>query len=218
MSTFGNFTVSRAGTKTVTGPAGTPVVYGANEPAFEYNNDLSFRGVNTGDTDIWLADASTLIGQTEGTIYARVNLALSSIDAPILTLSNGSDQNKIQLDRTTDNRIRLTVITAGVSQASIQTGTGQSGELLIVVGYKVNDFVLYVNGAQIGTDSSGTIPATTHIGMGINVLEALYFGQVEEEFDDYDLNFNGGANMTDAFATLAVYKLRLSNTDISNIA
>ena len=72
---FGDFSVSRAGTKTVTGSDGNPVTYPPNFPAFEFNaGGASYRGVNTGDTDIWLPNASSVIGQTEGTILFTINL------------------------------------------------------------------------------------------------------------------------------------------------
>ena len=214
---FGDFSVSRAGTKTVTGSDGNPVTYPPNFPAFEFNaGGASYRGVNTGDTDIWLPNASSVIGQTEGTILFTINLALSSINAPILSFV-GLSGNYITFSRTSDNRIVYTVTAGGVVQASIQTGTGQSGTLNIGAAYATNDFVLYVNNVQIGTDSYGTVPATSLIGMGINALEVLTFNEVDETFGAYDVAF-GGENMNDAFASLATFTTRLSNAQISSYA
>ncbi len=34
----------------------------------------------------------------------------------------------------------------------------------VALAYKANDFALYVNGALIGTDNSGSVPAMSRIG------------------------------------------------------
>jgi hypothetical protein len=208
---FGDFAVLRPTPKTALGPEGLTVTYPADFPAFEWNANGTFRGVNTGDTDIW-RDDSTKIGQTEGTIIFTVNLALSSINAPILSFI-GTGGNSIIFSRTSDNRIVYTVTAGGVVQTSIQTGTGQSGTLDVRAAYATDDFVLYVNKAQIGTDSSGTVPATSIIGVGINALQTQTFGEIDETFGAYDVAF-GGENMTDAFFKLVTFTTRKTNAQI----
>jgi hypothetical protein len=217
MSTFGNFTVTRPTSKTVTGADGNPVTYPPNFPAFEFYNDGTYRGVNTGDTDITLSFASSNIGQTQGTIYLKIDLTLSSIDAPILTLIGANYDDKIEFRRTTDDRIVFTVTNGGVAQASIQTATNQSGELKIVGAYDEDDFVLYVNDTLIGTDTSGTVPATSMIAIGSDGLQAIPWSLLDINWSSYDLNWSGGGNMNDAFASLALFKTRLRNTEILNL-
>jgi hypothetical protein len=215
---FGDFTVTRPTSKTVTGADGNPVTYPPNFPAFEWNLDGTYRGVNTGDTDITLSFASSIIGQTQGTIYLRIDLTLSSIDAPILTLIGANDDDKIEFRRTTDDRIVFTVTDGGVTQASIQTATNQSGELKIVGAYDEDDFVLYVNDTLIGTDTSGTVPATSTIAMGSDGFQAIPWSLLDVDWDSYDLDWSGGGdNMDDAFASLALFQTRLSNTEILNL-
>jgi hypothetical protein len=61
----------------------------------------------------------------------------------------------------------LVIFTADVQQVSILSSAYAVGQRIKVgVGYKVNDFVLYINGVQIGTDNSGTVPATSRIDIG----------------------------------------------------
>jgi len=215
---FGDFAVTRPTSKTVTGSDGNPVTYPPNFPAFEWNPDGSYRGVNTGDTDITLSFASSLIGQAQGTIYLKIDLTLSSIDAPILTLIGANEDDKIEFRRTVDDKIVYTVTDGGVVQASIETATNQSGELKIVGAYGEDDFVLYVNDVQIGTDASGTVPATSTIAMGSDGLQAIPWSLLDADWDGYDLNWSGGGdNMDDAFAFLTLYQTRLSNTEILNL-
>jgi hypothetical protein len=215
---FGDFAVTRPTSKTVTGADGNPVTYPPNFPAFEWNLDGTYRGVNTGDTDITLSFASSNIGQAQGTIYLRIDLTLSSIDAPILTLIGANDDDKIEFRRTTDDRIVFTVTDGRVAQASIQTATNQSGELKIVGAYDEDDFVLYVNDTLIGTDTSGTVPATSTIAMGSDGFQAIPWSLLDVDWDSYDLDWSGGGdNMDDAFASLTLFKTRLSNTEILDL-
>ena len=55
--------------------------------------------------------------------------------------------------------LRAQVSVSGVTQCLISSPqTLTSGYYKVAFAYKQNDFVLYINGTQIGTDSSGTVP------------------------------------------------------------
>jgi hypothetical protein len=97
-----------------------------------------------------------------------------------------SPQNRIILYNAGNNTINLVIFTASVQQVSILSSAYSVGQRIKVgVGYKLNDFAFYINGVQIGTDSSGTVPATSRVDIGnrqdgaypspISVNQALLF-------------------------------------------
>jgi hypothetical protein len=109
---------------------------------------------------------SSLIGQTEGTLFLDfVFQDNDTIVAGIFSLSDGTTSNRIYIGRLTNRLLRSVVSNSGVTVAEIATATdmvvGQRYKAAIA--YKANDFVFYVNGAQIGTDTSGAVPATSQI-------------------------------------------------------
>jgi hypothetical protein len=79
-----------------------------------------------------------------------------------LTLSNGSNSNSISImNTTTENQVVCFVNNGGVTQASISTILNSTHELnKIAIKYKANDTVVYINGFERGTDTSGTVPTS----------------------------------------------------------
>jgi hypothetical protein len=109
---------------------------------------------------------SGLIGQTEGTIYAEVDIVNFANDGRIVAISDGTLDNRFGLITKSGNIIRAEVIAAGSGQVLINTAALTSGVYKIALAYKQDDFAFYVNGAQIGTDTSGTVPACSQIFLG----------------------------------------------------
>jgi hypothetical protein len=130
--------------------------------------------VTTGSTAARVADvisltgASSLIGQTEGTIYIdyEVPIYTSAGNRRLFTLSQGTSQILLQL--TTTGNLNYTVIDTGATQVSITEGVTSALPRKAAFCYKVNDFALYTNAASIGTDASGTVPATDTTTLGAN--------------------------------------------------
>ena len=121
---------------------------------------------------VTLTGASSLIGQTQGTIAVRVNIRdLSSGNRRIFVLDNGAEAQSIYLRVGTANQIQLVVFNTG-AQAVISGANNQSGTLGIVARYGLDDFSLHVNGATIGTDTSGTVPVTSIMRIGSSDIPA----------------------------------------------
>ena len=84
----------------------------------------------------------------------------------LMSLRNSSNANQYRyLSISTSSRIQFLEYN-GSTQALIQTGTNfyvLGNRYKIAVAYKENDFVLYINGVQIGTDTSGTVFAADKI-------------------------------------------------------
>ena len=115
-----------------------------------------------------------VIGQTEGTIFAEYYF-----DATIDN-SGGSDRDIVNInDGTFNNIIQLVHYGNGIGSAyksvylnarlsssyvvSIASSAYGSGLMKVACGYKNNDYVLYVNGVQIGTDTNAGVPSCSVI-------------------------------------------------------
>jgi hypothetical protein len=122
---------------------------------------------------------SSLIGQTQGTLFVEVDDAVlgnvfSGTGRRFLTISDNTTNNRIILFKdATNDSIRFVVVSGGVEQAGIFTSANQSGIKKIAAAYANNDFVLYVNGVQIGTDTSGTVPSCDRIALGFETTSNL---------------------------------------------
>jgi Tfp pilus assembly protein PilV len=117
----------------------------------------------------------------------------------IFGVSDGTATNRIILLTNSANRITLIISNGGVESAQISTPTLTAGVYKIAVGYAVNDFVLYVNGAQIGTDTIGSVPACS----------AVFLGKVETS--------SSSAFLNDRIRAAAIYPTRLTNSQLSSL-
>jgi hypothetical protein len=102
---------------------------------------------------------SGCIGQTEGTMYAEVDIR-NLTDGRILTLFKTSAQY-ILLSKST-NRLGGAIIdttSSPTTLVNLQTASGSltSGIYKLALAYKQNDFAFYVNGTQVGTSNSGNV-------------------------------------------------------------
>lgn len=117
---------------------------------------------------VTLTGASSLIGQTAGTLYveAETRILGGTSGKRLLSLSDGTDTNRIQIIKSANDANEAIVTNGGVSQAGIVSSANQSGIARFAFAYALNDFAFYVNGAQVGTDVSGTVPATSRVDIG----------------------------------------------------
>lgn len=140
---------------------------------------------------------SSLIGQTEGTLFIDVlpNNTLS-VNVPI-RLDDTTSSNIIQLEWSGATTANL-LIASGGSWSVLATGLSvpQNIHSKIAIAYKINDFVLYVNGTQKVNDTSGTVP----VGMS-------------------SIRFNKSSStvFSGYYKTAALWKTRLSNSELAEI-
>jgi hypothetical protein len=109
---------------------------------------------------------SSLIGQTEGTLF--FDIYRPTLNAPffyIIANSVGIDNylNSIFIFQNANGNIRSECVVAGVQQFAISTSGVSVGRHKIAIAYKQNDFVFYIDGVQIGTDTSGILPPLSAI-------------------------------------------------------
>jgi len=117
-----------------------------------------------------------VIGQTEGTMYAEYYF-----DATIDN-SGGSDRDIVSISANSSNIIKIVHYGNGSGSAyksvylysyvgssnvvTIISGQYSSGLMKVAAAYKNNDYVLYVNGIQIGTDTSAGVPTCSQFKLG----------------------------------------------------
>jgi hypothetical protein len=105
--------------------------------------------------------ASALIGQSEGTIYAEVDLRNSAVTA-IFAIDDGDTSDFISIIRLANFTIRVQIRRLGASIASIITSSPVAlGTHKIALAYKNADYALYIDGVSAGTSANSTdYPAT----------------------------------------------------------
>ena len=139
---------------------------------------------------------SGLIGQTEGTIYAEVDLRNTSSGKRLFLLSDGTSQNEIRVTSSATNAgdLQFAVRLAGtlILNSFSPTNVYSNGIFKIAAVYKSTDYALYVNGLQVLTgNGAGNIPACNRVDIGSQLGTS---------------NF-----LNDRIRAVAVYKTRLSN-------
>jgi len=142
---------------------------------------------------------SSLIGQTEGTIYAEVDFD-SSVDTEgyIVRIDESSFNDTIFVARGGDKILSGVLRSSGSTIAQLQK-TAFNGVNKLAFAYKSGSFALYVNGTQVATS------AATYTN-GITYDEIRIGG-----FNAATANMCGGVKQTLLFTT------RLSNADLATL-
>ncbi len=107
---------------------------------------------------------SSLIGQTEGTLFCEMgeDVNFGTVTTSIFCLDDNTANNRIELSITPtgNGRISFYISNGGTEQVNILSASTLSANDKIAVTYKANDFVVYLNGTAIDTDTSGSVPTT----------------------------------------------------------
>jgi len=108
-----------------------------------------------------------VIGQTEGTLYGEFDFKEHSTGTRrLLCLTDGSSSNRITTYINALDKLSLYIVNGGVAQADIQATILTEGTIKYALAYANNSIKLYLNGTQVGTDTSATIPATSDFLVG----------------------------------------------------
>jgi hypothetical protein len=153
-TSFGNFTAVD----------GTAVIWQAQ---LETGSVATSPIVTTAGTASRVADvvsltgASSLIGQTAGTLYVEVDWRnVTGVQQNIITTSDGSAGNRMEIVKLTNDELSMVATANGSSQTSQGQASGAySGIQKIAFGYALNDAILYRNGSSISTDTSFDLSA-----------------------------------------------------------
>ncbi len=138
-----------------------------------------------------------VIGQTEGSIYSEFK-SLDDVANIMLWMrkpSGGVYGDMIKLECGSDNRLRFEVRASNVTSCSFISDVLPTNIYYkVAVAYKQNDYVVYINGVQIGTDTSGNVPTCSE----------MYIGKY----------IDGGIRMG-VSKDLKLYNTRLSNSELA---
>ena len=144
-----------------------------------------------------LLNVSNVIGQSEGTLFFDANF--NTADSFNISLSDSTSSNYISIDTTSVKSIFARVQSGGSTQATINTAGSyfQDGDRLkCAIAYKANDFAFYINGTQIGTNTSGSVPTTDDIRFA---------------------RFNGSLAAHQSVNEFKLYNTRLTNTELATL-
>ena len=108
---------------------------------------------------------SSLIGQTEGTVFVDINWEQKNGVYFVNSISNGTTSNEIFISfgNSSDNALRFSITSGGSTSVVFNTSALTSGRYKIALAYANNDATGYINGTQIFTDSSVSVPATSQM-------------------------------------------------------
>ena len=138
---------------------------------------------------------SSLIGQTEGTIFWNVSnvFQFSSDAARFFAYTNS---NNFILISPYENTLRVLIVSSGTAFDNFITISGTS--LKIAIAYKANDYKFYVNGVSVGTPTATSVPAMNSIGI---------------------INDSSGSAVTSQSETkqLILFKTRLTNAELAQL-
>lgn len=121
-----------------------------------------------------LADAcsktgiSSLIGQTEGTIFFECSNKALLVNARYFSVSDGTGSNRIDIYQAGATNLGIFVGAGGAAQVNVtNVALPASGAFKFALAYANNDYVWYVNGTQVATDTSASVPATSAALLGV---------------------------------------------------
>jgi hypothetical protein len=182
------------------GTAGDIQLWGAQLEAGSYSTSYipTYGSSVTRSADAcYKTGISSLIGQTEGTLFFDANFDDS--DTVNFSISDGTSSNYVLIDTTSARSVFARVQQGGVTQVQINTTSSfySVGERLkCAIAYKSNDFAFYINGTSIGTDNSGSVPA----------LDQLRFSR-----------WNGALAATQRINQAILFPTRLSNDELAEL-
>jgi hypothetical protein len=140
---------------------------------------------------------SSLIGQTEGTLFLDVDITTDTSFFYVLGGTIGATATDYITINTFDATGNIYIEIVNGTQQALIISSVNSGHCKIAVAYKLNDIAFYINGNLIGTDSSATIPSTSSFGT------------------EYETTF-GNRNIKN-YNAIALWKQRLTNSQLEQL-
>ena len=127
-------------------------------------------------------DAATF-NDSEGVLMAEIS-ALANDGIRVITLSNGSNAERILLSYNQNGRLDVNIIENDSYQAVFNYTNINSIEFnKILISYKQNDFKLWLNGFQVGSVENGNTPVglnTLNFGATYNASVESFYGNTKQ--------------------------------------
>jgi hypothetical protein len=141
--------------------------------------------------------ASSLIGQTEGTIYAELDWkGQTGAENMAIWMRGGATTYNEMIALFIPNNFKATasVRTSASQEVFLASDVLSDGIIKMAFAYKANNFAFYVNGVLVGTDTNGSVPT----------CDQIYLGAYPD----------GGARLGNNKQTL-LFKSRLTNNELA---
>jgi len=141
---------------------------------------------------------SGIFGTSEGTIYVEGVVGVPNTNGQMPFTAGTSVANLIYIWIQTNGTLVVESYTS-TAQCGITSSTGilsVGDSYKIAFGYANNDFVLYLNGTQIGTDTSGSIAVPSNVKVGTYIASGYTSGKIKQT---------------------KIYNTRLTNTELQNL-
>jgi len=154
----------------------------------------------TRNKDIFTRDGiGSLINSTEGVLFVEMAAISDDLTRRKITISDGTLSNfcSLYFDSISNKIIGRTTV-GGVLQSFLSTSSyTETNFNKVAFKWKVNDFALWVNGSEVGVDSSG-------VAWGSSVLTEISFD-----------NGTGAENFYGKVKQLQLYKTALTDTQLA---
>ena len=145
---------------------------------------------------------SSLIGQTEGVIFADITPQIFNDSAyqtvAIIYPSAGLGGTYVHFYKNLGTKTLFFEVWNATSQCGLSYTMANNTRYKVAAVYKNNDFALYVNGVQVGSDTSGTVASVTYSTLEIG----------------YD-SFNANPQMS--LSEFVLFPTRLTNSEIAQL-
>ena len=142
---------------------------------------------------------TSLIGQTEGTLFVEFSVEELEPSGDYLMVSNltdGTTSNRLGFARAPSGGIHVYVVAGGASQFTFDT-TQTIGNFKLALAYKANDYKVYLNGVNVHTNTSASVPIS---------------------MSRFDLNnLNGIFPSKNKVAQALLFKTRLTNAQLAEL-
>ena len=140
---------------------------------------------------------SSLIGQSEGSVFFdfTVDTISAQTNDPVLWYMKDGGAGERYIELYSNGNLKYVEYTTLPIASIIKTGL-TVGRHKCAIAYATDDFVFYVDGIQVGTDTSGTPNGFSTFGL--QYYSSSYFGQQKVN-------------------QAAIFKTRLSNTELASL-
>ncbi len=111
------------------------------------------------------AGSASTFNSTEGVLYAEIAALADDGITRRFSISDGTNNNRVLIGFSSSNRFQFVVSDGGsvvVNQLITVSDITEFNK--VAISYKLNDCVIWINGQEVGTDTSATMPS------GLNTL------------------------------------------------
>jgi len=160
-------------------------------------------GVTRNADTAQITSAEYLIGQTEGTLFIECEYPRTGSGGPsrkLISVNDGSSSNLVDIFVSSGANTLLARVRANSGPFGyINISNNPTGVVKIAYAYKANDYVLYINGTQYGSATTGGAFTFS------SALDIIQIGDGESVNDEL-----GGK-----CAQALIFTTRLSNTELA---